>query len=369
MMGPVQPASAPTAPPVRVAYTLEQLWHRVPGGTAMAALRVAEAMSGRDDVELVGVAGRHASMPSPPWVPPIPIRQVAVGAPFLYDSWLHLRRPLVESATGPVDVAHATTLIPCASRAPLVVTVHDLAWRHAPEQFTRRGVSVFERSLRAVRRRADLVLCSSTATFDDCMAAGLPAERLRLVLLGVDPHRATQEDVRRVRAAHGLPAEYVLFLGTLEPRKNLRRLAAAHARTPGAPPLVVGGAPGWGEAADGMTGDVMFLGFVPEADKAALYAGALALCYPSEREGFGMPVLEAMAQGTPVLTSTGTSTEEVAGGAAVLVDPFDVDDIARGITEVLSRRDVLAAAGLERAAMCSWAACADATVAAYRELA
>jgi glycosyltransferase involved in cell wall biosynthesis len=353
---------------IRVAYTLEQLWHRVPGGTAVAALRVAEALLRRDDVDLVGVAGRHGAPPEPSWASPMPVRALRIGPPLLYDAWLRLGWPRVESVVGDADVVHSTTLIPAATRRPHVVSLHDLAWRHDPDQFTRRGVRVFDRSLRQIMRRADLVLCASRSTIVDAVAAGVPEERLRLVPLGVDTTPVADGEVARVRIAHGLPSDYLLFVGTVEPRKNLARLVRAIARVPDAPPLVVAGAPGWGDVAVA-DDDVRFLGFVSEADKAALFAGAAAFCYPSEREGFGLPVLEAMAQGAPVVTSRGTSTEEVADGAAVLVDPFDVDDIARGVVEALERREELSVAGQGRAAACSWDTTAALTAAAYEELA
>ena len=140
----------------------------------------------------------------------------------------------------------------------------------------------------------------------------------------------------------------MLFVGTREPRKNLARLAAAM-QQPGTPgPLVVAGADGWGDIGVVDHGSTLFLGFVPDADLAPLYAAATVFAYPSEREGFGLPVAEAMAQGAAVATSSGTSTEEVAGGAAVLVDPFDVDAIARGLIEARDRRDELAVAARER---------------------
>ncbi len=355
--------------PLAVAYTLEQCWHRVPGGTAVAALRVAAELDRMPDVRVVGVAGWHRKPPPDAWRPTVAVKRLPVSRPALYESWLRIGQPRVELATGSVDVAHATTVIPCPSRAPLVSTVHDIAWRHAPDQFTRRGVDVFDRSLALVRTRAALVLCSSQATIGDCVDAGLAESKLRHVPLGVDVAPTTAADVARVRALYGLPAEHLLFVGTLEPRKNLRRLQQAHASLPDAPPLVVVGADGWGDS--GMAGAsdrVRFVGFVPRADLAPLYASASVFCYPSLREGFGLPVLEAMAQGTPVVTSVGTSTEEAAGGAAVLVDPLDLDSIAAGITEAL-RRDDLAAAGRARAAAATWRATAEATVAAYREVA
>ena len=159
----------------------------------------------------------------------------------------------------------------------------------------------------------------------------------------------------------------MLYVGTLEPRKNLRRLADAARRAADPLPLVVVGPDGWGDAVRDVTGDVRFLGFVPADDLAALYAAASVFAYPSEREGFGLPVVEAMAQGTPVVTSAGTATEEAAGGAAVLVDPLDVDAIAAGLDTAHEQAAALAAAGRARAGALTWEAAADATLAAYRE--
>jgi glycosyltransferase involved in cell wall biosynthesis len=134
-------------------------------------------------------------------------------------------------------------------------------------------------------------------------------------------------------------------------------------------PLVVAGAAGWGDVARTLTGNVRFLGHVPPGDLAALYAAAAVFAYPSEREGYGLPILEAMAQGTPVVTSRGSATEETAGGAAVLVDPSDSADIARGIEEAIARAGELAAAGRARAATETWARTAGLTAAVYREVA
>ena len=351
---------------MRVAYTLEQCWHRVPGGTAVAALRIAEELRSRDDVDLVGVAGRHRNDPDVGWRPAISVEQLPIRSPWLYETWLRAGWPKVERATGPIDIAHATTIIPCPSHAPVVVTVHDLAFLHQPEHFTAHGVRVFERSLRRIREHAAMVLCSSEATRADCSSAGIDDARLRVVPLGVVVAPATSADVRRVRGRHELPERFVLFVGTVEPRKNLRRLAGAVALLDEEMTLVVVGAEGWGDGTAGIEGDVRFLGFVDDADVAGLYAAATVFCYPSLREGFGLPVLEAMAQGTPVVTSAGTSTEEVAGGAAELVDPLDVDSIAAGITRALQQADDLIARGRVRAASHTWARTAQLTVDAYR---
>lgn len=354
---------------MRVAYTLEQCWHRVPGGTGVAALRIAEALAVHDDVRLIGVAGRHRRLPPEPWTPSIPVAHLPIASPWLYQTWLRAKWPKVEVATGPVDVTHATTLIPCPTDAPLIVTIHDLAFLHDPGHFTRIGVQVFMRSLEYTRAHADLVLCCSQSTMDDCVTAGLPADRLRYVPLGVETERASPDDVTRVRRTYQLPDEYVLFVGTLEPRKNLAGLVAAMAHLEEPLPLVVVGADGWGDEVDVADTDVRFLGFVPAEDLDPLYAGASVFAYPSEREGYGLPVLEAMAQGAPVVTSRGSGTEETAGSAAVLVDPRDPVDIARGITEARRRHTELRGKGLARAQRRSWARTAELTAQAYRELA
>ena len=356
---------------LRVAYTLEQCWHEFPGGTAVAANRVAERLARRPDVELVGVAGRHRHDPPPEFRPPIAVHQLPIARPWLYETWTRLGVPKVERATGPVDVCHATGLVPAATRAPLVVTVHDLAFVRWPERFTDHGARVMRRSLDVIRRRADLVLASSSATVADLVDAGIGTQRVRLVLLGVD--EAAPDDGRAAVAARerfGLPERFVLFVGTLEPRKNLPRLAAAVRSLDDPVPLVVAGASGWGDQQQAVADEgVQFVGFVDDVTLDGLYRAASVFAYPSEWEGFGLPVAEAMARGVPVVTSGGTSTEEVAGGAAVLVDPLDVDDIARGLSEALADGDRLGAAGRQRARTLSWEATAAATLDAYREVA
>lgn len=362
-----EPDERQPRPAIRVGYTVEQCWHPSPGGTAVAALRIARELSRRpDDVELHQVAGKHRTLPLEEFRPVGSVAMLPLARPALYEAWNRLNWPKVESVIGPIDVAHATGLVPCGTAAPLVVTVHDLAFVHDPDKFSRHGVKMMRRSLDVIRTRADRVLCSSLATVRDCEAAGLDASVLRHVPLGVDVVEVSHDDVERVRQRYRLPDEFVLFVGTIEPRKNLARLSEAVHRPEVPLPLVVAGAEGWGQ--HGLDRDTLFLGFVPADDLAALYAAATVFAYPSEREGFGLPVAEAMAQGTPVVTSSGTSTEEVAGGAAVLIDPFAVDDIARGIVEAIADRSALARAGRERALQLTWSASADLTLAVYREL-
>lgn len=356
--------------------TLEQCWHRVPGGTAVAGLGMARALASRPELEMVGVAARHRGPPSPPWTPPIPVRQLPLPRAALYEAWHRLRKPAVEQATGTVALVHATSIAIPPKSAPLLVTIHDLAFLKDPAHFTARGIRFFHRGLDLARAQADLVLCSSEATVRDCIEAGFAPLKLRHVPLGVEVGRADSSSMERVRRRYGLTRPYVLWTGTIEPRKNLPGLLQAFRSVDAAFDLVLVGPKGWKEDLDklgtGIRERVRVLGFVPHADLAALYAGASVFCLPSLLEGFGFPVLEAMAQATPVVTSKGTSTEELAGGAGVLVDPRDPEDIALGITSVLGdpdRAQKLGVAGIARAARYSWSRTGALVAGAYRELA
>ncbi|HZJ52068.1 MAG TPA: glycosyltransferase family 1 protein, partial [Actinomycetota bacterium] len=370
------PAVGPPAS-LRAAITLEQSWHRVPGGTAVAALGLARALAKRPGVELVGVAARHAGPAPEPWRPTIPVRHLSLPRVALYESWHRLRRPRVQKATGAVNVIHATTMAIPPRSAPLLVTIHDLAWRRFPQMFTKRGVSFFRRGLALAIKEADLVLCSSEATLRDCAEAGFDETKLRVVPLGVEMAPAEETDVRRVRVAYGLDRPYVLWTGTIEPRKNLAGLLDAFVRLDHNHDLdlVLVGPRGWNEDLDGIAhrvrDRVRMLGFVPASDLGPLYAGAEVFCFPSLLEGFGFPVLEAMSQGTTVVTSRGTSTEELAEGAGVLIDPLDAGSIAEGLEQALepSLRARLEPLGRARAASFTWERSAQLVASAYEEVA
>lgn len=259
-----------------------------------------------------------------------------------------------------LDVLHCTTFRgPVGAGPPTVVTVHDLALLRYPDVFTRWHRRYGTTGLRSVLRGADAIVAVSEFTRGEVVElVGIPPERIRVVPNGVD------EVFRAPTAPSGSQpqGDYVLAVGTLEPRKNLARVVEAAQRED--VELRVVGARGWGGV------DVPgWVGEIPDAELAALYRGARSVVYASLYEGFGLPVVEAMASGTPVVTSRGGALEEVAGGAAVLVDPLDPGSIAEGIAEADARRDELIPLGRARAAKFTWERAADGVESLWRELA
>lgn len=354
--------------PRRIAVTLEQCWHRVPGGTARAALETTEAVRRTGEVTLIGVAAAHRSAPPAPWVPTIAVARLPLPRLVLYEAWHRFGRPTVEHATGPVEVIHVTGFAMPPPTAPIVVTLHDLAFLRYPDYFTRNGLRFFHAALDRMRRDAAVVLCSSQATRADAVAAGIDDARIRVVPLGVAAPRVHPERVAAVRRRFDLPGRYVLHLGTAEPRKNIGALTRIADRLPDDVTVVLAGGAGWGSHGAATGTRVRHLGWVSEAEKWALLTGAAVFCYPSLWEGFGLPVAEAMAVGTPVVTSAGTSLAEVVADAGVCVDPHDPDALAGAVRDLLddpTRAAELAAAGRNRAAELTWARNARATLDAY----
>jgi glycosyltransferase involved in cell wall biosynthesis len=262
-----------------------------------------------------------------------------------------------------VDVLHCPTQrAPVRSSVPLVVTFHDLAVLRHPETFNRWTREYSRRVLPGVARAATRVIAVSEFTKRELLELlDVPEEKVRVIPNAVGEPFTAEGD-----AAEG---DYVLGVSTLEPRKNLFRLVEGYrrARLNGLP-LLVAGAEGWGGVrVEG--GGVRWLGEVRDEELARLYRGARCVAYVSLYEGFGLPVLEAMACGTPVVAGRTGALEEVSGDAAVLVDPLDPDAIAAGLTEALDRRDELRKRGLERAGAFDWGDVARRTVAVYREVA
>ena len=360
----------------RVAVTLEQCWHAVPGGTARAALGSVSALQRFTDLDLVGVSARHRHPPASAWIPPIEVEQLPLPRLAMYESWHRLRRPSVERATGPVDVIHATGMAMPPPSAPIVVTLHDLAFLRDPTQFTRRGVSFFHRAIDLARRDARIVICPSQSTIDDCISNGFDPDRLRLVPWGIDSQPVDESLIAGARARLGIRGRYILWAGTIEPRKNLPVLLSAFEGLRDRDvTLVLAGPQGWNEQLDSQLEKlgprVLSVGFVDSLTLAALQTDAELFCFPSRQEGFGLPVLEAMAQRTAVITSAGTSTEEVVGECGVVVDPSDVDALRVAIDALLAdgtERERLATAGWERATShFTWERTALALQSAYDE--
>ena len=360
----------------RVGAVVEQCWHRVPGGTAASTVRSLEALAQSTDWEVVGVAAAHRGLPDALAVPPVEVCHMGLPRVALYEAWHRARRPSIQARTGRLDVVHATGgVVPPAGDAALVVTVHDLAFLRCPRHFSKRGVAFMSRAWDLAKRHAGLVVVPSRHTLEDCVSHGLDADRLRVVPWGVSGRPVSEQERDDVRFRYRLPSRFLLWVGTAEPRKNLESLIAAVARSGTRLPLLLVGPGGWGvdvnELIAGSTVEARHLGQVPGDDLSVLYDLAEVFVYPSLMEGFGMPVLEAMAQGTAVVTSAGTATGEVAGSAGVLVDPTDVDSIAAGIDSLVSDaklREELGAAAAERAGAMSWARTADGIAAVYDEV-
>jgi glycosyltransferase involved in cell wall biosynthesis len=268
--------------------------------------------------------------------------------------------PFVVGREQAADVLHCPTYRgPMRARVPLVVTVHDLAVLRHPQTFNRWTRAYSPRVVPRVLRAAQRVIAVSEFTRRELVELlGVPEDRIHVV-----PNAVDEEFTPEGPAEQG---EYVLAVGTLEPRKNLDRLVEAVRRTD--TELRIVGARGWGGVEVGGNG-VRWLGEVSDAELARLYRGAACVAYPSLYEGFGIPVLEAMACGAPVVTTRGTAMEEVANGAAVLVDARDPAEIAAGIIRAVAERNQLVARGLERARAFRWDAVAAATVDVYREAA
>jgi glycosyltransferase involved in cell wall biosynthesis len=266
--------------------------------------------------------------------------------------------PLRLSALSGADLLHCTTYYgPIRPRIPTVVTVHDLAVLRHPKAFPRWTRSYVPRVLPHVLRAARRIIAVSEFTASELeLLLRVPREKIRIVPNGVDASFTV--DGPRAEGS------YVLAVGTLEPRKNLRR--AVEAAGLAGVELRVVGARGWG-GVEARGPNVTWLGEVDDAELARQYRGSLCALYPSLYEGFGIPVLEAMACGAAVVTSRGGATEEVAGGAAVLVDARDTAAIAAGIAQAITRRVELRERGLERARAFSWDDTATRTRSVYEE--
>ncbi len=292
---------------------------------------------------------------------------------------------LVERFLGKIDIFHATNFIYLPTNGKLVVTIHDLAFLRFPELADDSIYRHHKKWLLPTVKQADRIIVDSMATKSDvCELLNVKEGKIRVIYLAADddfrPLRG--QALEKVRERYNLPQRFILYLGTLEPRKNLPSLIKAFAKVKkviGFPEkLVLAGGKGWkceqifqtvGEL--GLEEEVIFPGYIYQEDLPALYNLATVFCFPSLYEGFGLPVLEAMQCGVPVVCSSGSSLPEIAGNAALMVDPYSEEDLAEKLGRVLEDEELrvrMSKLGLERVKQFSWDKTAYETLNVYRSL-
>jgi glycosyltransferase involved in cell wall biosynthesis len=300
--------------------------------------------------------------------------------------WQRFRFPPIELFTGRADIVYSPhPFIPPSAGPKRIVTVHDLYFLRHPEWSSGEVAKHFIPFVRKSLGKADAVVASSLSTKKDCMeCCGIEEAKITVVHLGIDRSffsSPSHSETNRAKKKYGIPGEFILSVGTMEPRKNHVRLLHAfqgvHERHPGLA-LVIAGSQGPSTEtilrtidALGLRGSVILAGYVEERELKALYRAGLMLAFPSLYEGFGFPVLEAMACGTPVLASNRTSIPEIAGDAALLVDPEDTDEIREGMRKLVEEKDLAACCstkGIARAEAFTWEKTAGSLLTLFRRV-
>ena len=361
---------------MNVGVHVDQLWFSAPGGIGTYVGEL---------VPQLAAAGANLTLfrsewprPGPDWLRAYPAAVVPGRIRTLYPRWDLTGRPRLPASLADRAVVHATNhaaVPPVDGGQRLVVTVHDLAFDRFPEMFPRNWRWLYRSGVRAAARRAHAILVPSLATAEDIRRRGdVDPARVHVTPLAASL-AAGDADPAPVLERLGVGRPYLLSVGTQEPRKNLARLVRAYRRLDTPHALVLAGPPGLRDAelerelAAGGRGDVVRTGALGPVDLDAVYRGADAFAYPSLYEGFGLPVLEALARHLPVVSSATSSIPEVAGDAALLVEPTDGEALTEALRRVLGDRELrddLARRGPAQAARFSWAATARATLAAYR---
>jgi glycosyltransferase involved in cell wall biosynthesis len=286
----------------------------------------------------------------------------------------------------PVDLLHVQYTAPPLAPCPVIATIHDLSFEHLPETFKKRSWMQLRVTVRqTARRAAHIITISEHSKQDIANTYGIERDRITVTPLAAPANVTRLTDaarIRTVRAKYGIARDYILSLGSLQPRKNLVRLIEAYSilrserRETSFPQLVIAGKRGWldqetirAAEQNAFAGEIVFTGYVADEDLAAIYSGAVCFVYPSYFEGFGLPVVEAMQCGVPIVASNVTSLPEVVADAGLLVNPFDSRALAKAIASLVDDGDFraeLAAKGRDRARAFTWKKTAELTLEVYK---
>lgn len=370
---------------MKVALQVDQLFLNAPGGIGTYIRNLVPALANRDpSVEMMLFHSRFDSpQPPEPWIREHSTHELRARMRSLYLRWNVVGRPPLPAPLAGADIVHVTNhagVAPAGARQRLVVTVHDLAFDVLPGAFPARWRVVYRLGLRAAVRRADAIVTPSRTTAEDLLSrTAVDPSKLHVVPLAASLP-AGKLDADDVLARLKIRGPYVLFVGTLEPRKNLVRLVRAYRRVAaeGFPhALVLAGPLGWHheslmrELALQGPGEIVMTGEISADELDAVYRAADVFAYPSLYEGFGLPVLEALVRGIPTVASNTSAVPEVSGDAALGVDPRSVRSIAQAISSLMSDvglADRMAARARAQAQRFSWDETARLTLQVYERV-